>query len=96
VAIRLTMKWFLMFSGILSRKGMRMFASSSREKISGLLVTCFLKKGRAKLRLLCGDWVGWIVSTMLSWLLHGLNAHVDVQLEGRRTVHDGCCRREQT
>jgi hypothetical protein len=100
----LTMKWFLIFSGILLRNGMRMAASSSREEMSGLLVACFVKKGRAKLRLLCGDWVGGIVSMVLlgllrGWILalaghDGLDAHVDVQLEGCCALHDGSCRRE--
>lgn len=51
VVTELTMKWFRMVSGILSRKSMRMWVSSSREEISGLLVL-LVKKGRAKLRLL--------------------------------------------
>jgi hypothetical protein len=35
----------------------------------------------------------WIVSTALLVLAGMMDAHVDVQLEGRRALHDGDCRR---
>lgn len=70
---------------------MRMLASSSREETSGLLLD-LEKKGRAKLRPLCGDWVEWIVSIALHVSAVMMDAHVDIQLEGRRALHDCGCR----
>lgn len=83
----LTMKRLRMFSGILSRKGIRMSASSETASESLAL----FKKGSAKLRRFAGDWMVWMVSKALPVLSCTMYAHVDVQLERCCSPHDGGC-----